>query len=172
MRNLVFQLLDKSSKNHLLHELVLRARLSEKTPYVRSMEMLWTLLARMLQENAMIYCILDGLDECKNSKSERNTFITHFTNTFKQHCSRARVIAISQLELAGPVDSQSHWEIIQIQSSDVNNDIKKLTSTKIESSRFLRSHPKKTELLERVITNSDGMILWAELMIQELEAGH
>lgn len=74
--------------------------------------------------------------------------------------------------MAESADSQSHWEIIQIQSSDVNDDIEKLVSTKIESSRLLKNHPKKAELLERVVANSDGMMLWAELMIRELEAGH
>lgn len=71
------------------------------------MGVLWTLLARMLQENAIIFCVLDGLDECNNSKSERDTFITRLTSTFKQHCSRARVIAVSQLELAESADSRS-----------------------------------------------------------------
>lgn len=62
--------------------------------------------------------------------------------------------------------------IIQIQSFNVHDDIKKLASFRIESSRFLNNHPKKEELLEKAVANSGGMLLWAELMIQELEAGH
>lgn len=91
----------------------------------------------MLQENVIVYCVLDGLDECNNSKSEQNIFIIRLFNVFKQHCSRARVIVISQLELVESAHSQSYWEIIQTQSSDVEDDIEKLTSIKIESSRFL-----------------------------------
>ena len=108
LRNLIFQLLIKFSQYHLLHELILSARLNEKTFYARSMKILWTLLTRMLQKNVIVFCILDGLDECNNTKFERNVFIIRFVNTFEQHCSRARVIAISQLKLAESTDNQLH----------------------------------------------------------------
>ena len=171
LRNLVFQLLEKSNQSSVLHKFVLNARLSEKTPYVRSTEALWDILARMLREDAIIFCILDGLDECISSVSERDAFVTRLTSTFEQNCSQAKLIAISQVELPKMADLQLRWNVVQIQSSNVQGDIEKLASTNIQGSKVLKTHPKKAELLEKVVANSEGMILWTKLMIQELEAG-
>lgn len=172
LRNLVFQLLVKSNQSQFLHELVFNARFGEKSSGAQSMDVLWNLLERMLQVNDNLFCILDGLDECDNQKSDRDAFIARLTETFVKHCSQARIIAFSQLELTKSDDNQMGWEFIQIKSSNLLDDIKRLTSSMMENSKRLKTHPQKPELLEKVVIDSNGMILWAKLMIQELEEGH
>ena len=148
------------------------ARLREKTPFVRSSAVLWMLLERMLEEETTVSCVLDGLDECQYVNDEMELFITQLVTIVKKDSTRNKIIAISRLSPAESGDSQPLWDAVQIQPSSVRDDINVLASTRMESSRVLRIHPKKPQLLEKIVDSSDGMMLWAEPMITELEAGH
>ncbi len=172
LRNLVFQLLCLSLTQQKYHQLILNARLGAKTPFLRSMEALWTILAQMLKENINVDYVLDGLDECQYSNVELTLFLARFVEVLMRSPSRARTVIISRLDRAEAGDSEFLWKSVQIQSSDVRDDIELLTSTRMETSRVLMMHPKMPQLLKKVVDSSDGMILWAELMLTELEAGH
>ena len=58
---------------------------------------------------------------------------------------------------------------MQIQSSDVQDDIEKFASTEIEKSLVLRVYYDKEHILRVLIDCSDSIILWIALMIKELE---
>ncbi|KAI9858424.1 MAG: hypothetical protein M1813_007528 [Trichoglossum hirsutum] len=173
LRNLVFQLLEKfSSDDKRFHTLVQNARLSEKSLFVQSIDIIWSMLKWMLQEGNHVYCVLDGLDECNNSVSERASFLVRLTEVFKAEGHTAKLVVISRLDSSEVADKSSLWKCVQIQSSDVREDIERFTSTRLQGSRTLRTHPESDHLLASLVDSSDGMILWTELMIEELEAGH
>jgi tetratricopeptide (TPR) repeat protein len=173
LRNLVFQLLEKfSSDDKRFHTLVQNARLSEKSLFVQSIDIIWSMLGWMLRESNHVYCVLDGLDECNNSVSERASFLVRLTEVFKAEGHTAKLVVISRLDSSEVADKSSLWKCVQIQSSDVREDIERFTSTRLQGSRTLRTHPESDHLLSSLVDSSDGMILWTELMIEELEAGH
>ncbi|KAH0565074.1 hypothetical protein GP486_001531 [Trichoglossum hirsutum] len=172
LRNLVFQLLESFSSDKRFHTLVQNARLGEKSQFVQSIEIIWSMLKWMLQESSHVYCILDGLDECNNSVSERASFLAQLTEVFKAEGHTAKLVVISRLDLSEAADKSPLWKGVQVQSSDLQEDIKRIASTRLQNTRTLRTHPKKDFLLSSLVDSSDGMILWTELMIKELEVGH
>lgn len=172
LRNMIFQALEWSPQKKAFHRLLLNARLNEKSQFAQSIEGLWNLLTQMINETEGIHCVIDGLDECHSSKSERVTFLSRLVEIFRQRTPWAKLVLISQLNLSESGDHSSLWMDFSIQTSSVRDDIELLASTRIESSKVLNKHPEKENLLKQLVDRSDGMILWAELMINELEAGH
>ncbi|KAI9763728.1 MAG: hypothetical protein M1840_009125 [Geoglossum simile] len=171
LRNLVFQLLESSPQRKSFHQTVQAARLSAKTSCVKSIAILWTLLQRMLEGNGQVYCIVDGLDECRNPVEERSTFLRQLTETFAPRGDETRLLVISRLgpsELGGDL---RRWGYMQILSSDVQDDIEKFATTEVEKSPVLGMHRDKERILRVLIGCSDGMILWTALMTKELERG-
>ncbi|KAI9715684.1 MAG: hypothetical protein M1812_005836 [Candelaria pacifica] len=146
LRNLIFQILEKSCRRKAFHQLVSATRIQEKSVYAQSNTTLWRLLRDMLKGCDFVYCVLDGLDECNDPRRE-----------------------------LGPSETgnqASLWGCLRIQSSDIRGDIEMVATTKIQNSRVLNLHPDKKHLLQALVDDSDGMILWAVLMINELEVGH
>ena len=99
------------------------------------------------------------------------SFLNHISGIFHAAKATARLAVISRLDKS-ELNDASLWTSIQIQSSDVQGDIEKLVSVKLRESAVLNGHREKDRLQTRLVEYSDGMILWAELMIKELEAGH
>ena len=172
LRNLIFELLDWPPQKQAFHRLLLNARLNEKSQYAQSIEVLWNLLTQMIREVDVIHCLIDGLDECQSSRSERISFLSRLVEIFTQRTPHAKLALISQLHLSEAEDHSSLWMESSIEPSSVQDDIELLASTRIEKSKILRIHPEKDNLLKQLVVRSNGMILWTELMIKELEAGH
>ena len=125
----------------------------------------------MLGKEARVCCIIDGLDECSNTVEDQVSFINRLSALFHAAKATTRLAVISRLDKC-EIRDPSLWMSIQIQSSDVQEDIENFVSTRLEGSLVLNQHTEKDRLLKRLVESSDGMILWAELMIKELEAGH
>jgi energy-coupling factor transporter ATP-binding protein EcfA2 len=169
LRNLVFQLLEKSPQRRLFHQIVQAARLNAKTVRAQSAELLWTMFQRMLEGSGEVCCILDGLDECRNPVRERKSFFSQLTKSFLLRSDTARLVVISRLDPAELGEDISRWECVQIRPSDVRGDIEKFAMSEIRRIRALKGHPKKQHILDVLVDSSNGMILWTALMIKELE---
>ena len=168
---MIYQILctDSRSKSSF-SQMVRNARLGARTLHAQNMAQLWSLLQQMLGKETGVYCVIDGLDECSNAIEDQVSFINHLSAMFSTAKATARLALISRLDRS-KIGNPSLWTIIQIHSSDVQEDIAKFVSTKLEESIVLRRHREKDYLQKRLVENSDGMILWADLMIKELEAG-
>ncbi|MCJ1261664.1 hypothetical protein MMC22_001530 [Lobaria immixta] len=172
LRNLVFEMMEWSPLKEAFHRLVLNARLSEKSQYAQSIEFLWNIFTEMIGKTDVVHCIIDGLDECQSSESERASFLSRLTKIFNQRISGAKLAVISQLHLSESENHSNFWTKYFIEPSSIQDDIELLATTQIERSKVLKIHPEKDSLLEKLVLRSNGMILWTELMIKELEAGH
>ena len=172
LRNLIFEMLEWSPQKQAFHRLLLNARLNEKSQYALSVEVLWNLLTQMISEVEIMHCVIDGLDECHSSKSNRVSFLSRLVEVFIQRAPRAKLVLISQLHLSESGDHSSFWMDFSIQPSSVRGDIELLALTRIGGSKVLNTHPEKDNLLKQLVARSNGMLLWTELMIKELEAGH
>ncbi|KAI9852117.1 MAG: hypothetical protein M1824_002166 [Vezdaea acicularis] len=172
LRNLVFQLLEKSPHHEEFHKILQSSRFNSKTQYVQSMETLWAIFRHMLEGSDQICCILDGLDECNNSQNERLVFFSRLKDVFESRVSASKLVIISRLDHLETGEDTHQWACVPIQTSDVREDIKKYATSKIQTIKVLDKHPQKQHLLEVLVDHSDGMILWTELMIKELESGH
>ena len=172
LRNLAFQLLEKSSQRQAMHQIVQAARLNEKTPHAQSRDTLWTLFQRMLERTDQVFCVLDGLDECRDTVAERRSFLRRLTQVFQSESIVSNMMIISRLDLEDAGDDSRSWKYFQIQPSDVRDDVERFALTGIQNSRVLHAHPGKASLINTLVDNADGMILWAKLMIEELESGH
>jgi tetratricopeptide (TPR) repeat protein len=168
LRNLVFQLLDKSPQRKLFHQMVLKVRINAKTAHAQSAEPLWALLRCMLERCSNVCCILDGLDECHNPVRQRENFFNQLTETFAIQDGTTRLMVISRLDPSELGVNYGRWECMQIQSSDVRGDIERFAIAEIQKTQALETHPRKQHILEILVGSSDGMILWTALMIKEL----
>ena len=125
----------------------------------------------MVKSETRISCVIDGLDECSATAKDRHTFLGRLSRMFHDARVTAKLAVISRLD-SSEIANQSLWVTINIQSSDVYDDIRMFVSVKLQQSKILSRHSEKDRLEQRLIESSDGMILWAKLMIEELEAGH
>ena len=125
----------------------------------------------MLGNEPRVCCIIDGVDECSNTVKDQVYFINRLSAMFRTAKATSRLAVISRLDRSEMSDP-SLWASVQIYSSDVQEDIEKFVSTKLQESTVLNRHREKNRLQKSLVESSDGMILWAELMIKELEAGH
>ncbi|MCJ1236999.1 hypothetical protein MMC14_004983 [Varicellaria rhodocarpa] len=172
LRNVIYQILCANSRSKsLFNQMVRNARLGARTPYAQNVAQLWSLLQQMLRKETSVCCVIDGLDECSNTIEDQVSFINELSAIFHTAKATTRLAVISRLDRS-EIGNPSLWTIIQIHSSDVQEDIVKFVSTKLEESIVLRRHREKDRLQKRLVESSDGMILWADLMIKELEAGH
>jgi hypothetical protein len=76
LRNLTFQLLEKTPKREADHQIVQTVRLNEKTPFIQSTEAVWLLRQKLLQDAGQVRIVLDSQDECNNAVAERRSFST------------------------------------------------------------------------------------------------
>ena len=172
LRNIIHQILCAASRlKPSFNQIVRNARLSARTPHAQNIAQLWSLLQQMLGKEVQVCCVIDGLDECSNTVEDQVSFLNHISGIFHAAKATARLAVISRLDKS-ELNDASLWTSIQIQSSDVQGDIEKLVSVKLRESAVLNGHREKDRLQTRLVEYSDGMILWAELMIKELEAGH
>src|SRR5437667_6018663 len=108
------------------------------------------MLQRMLEGNGKVCCILDGLDECRNPVRERESFFSQLTKSFTLQGDTTRLMVISRLDPSELGVSLSRWECVQIQSSDVRDDIEKFATSEIQRIRTLEAHPKKQYILREI----------------------
>jgi tetratricopeptide (TPR) repeat protein len=172
LRNLVFQLMEKSPKHDEFHSQVQSARLKAKTVYIQSAETLWKIFRNMLADPHPVYCVVDGLDECIDGPEERRAFLEQLAEAFNDGHTGNRLMISSRLEKSEIENSVGAWKCLQIQPADVREDIQLLVSVRLGRSKILSAHPEVKSLRTTLVEGADGMILWADLMVNELEAGH
>jgi tetratricopeptide (TPR) repeat protein len=171
LRNIIHQVLCTTSPyKQALHQYIRNVRLSAKTLHAQDIGQLWRLLQQIVEQGFQLCCVIDGLDECNGTAEEQIFFTNKLSSLMKTPKSTTRLAVISRLD---PLDSdeRSQWSRVSIQSQDVRDDIATYVSTKLQNSAVLSRHREKQRLQKQLIDNADGMILWVELMIKELEDG-
>jgi tetratricopeptide (TPR) repeat protein len=172
LRNIIHQIIRAASNSKAIFSQVVRnARLNAGTPYAQNISELWSMLRQLLGREVRVWCVIDGLDECSNPTEDQLTFLNQLSGVFSTAKAVTRVAVISRLDMAELADSRL-WASVQTQSSDVQEDIERFVSAKMQESAVLNRLREKDRLQRRLVESSDGMILWADLMIKELEAGH
>jgi tetratricopeptide (TPR) repeat protein len=171
LRNIIHQVLCSTAPfKQALHQCIRNVRLSAKTLHAQEIGQLWGLLQQIVEQGVQLYCVIDGLDECNGTAEEQISFTKKLSSFMKSSESTTRLAVISRLDLSESGDL-SQWSRVLIQSQDVRDDIATYVSTKMQNSAVLSRHREKKRLQKQLIDNADGMILWVELMIRELEDG-
>ncbi|MCJ1251744.1 hypothetical protein MMC30_008981 [Trapelia coarctata] len=137
LRNVVHQVICAASPSKLsIHHIVRNARLSAKTPHAQEIGQLWSLLQQILGTGTRVCCIIDGLDECNGTPEEQIPFLNRLSDVFHTAKTTTKLAVISRLgtsELSHP----SLWSSIQIESSDIREDIEVFVSKKLQDSIIL-----------------------------------
>ena len=109
--------------------------------------------------------IVDALDEC--SDTDKSKLLFYFLRNLGTR-SNAHVILLSRNHLKIE-DFFGLGSQIQMSQSVVEPDI--LHFTKREIARAPKLRTLETEILTKVVANSQGMFLWAKLMLDNLKTG-
>jgi tetratricopeptide (TPR) repeat protein len=169
LRNVIHQLIETpSSTQHELHSMVTAERVAAKTTFATSMQQLWSLLGRLLESTEGCFCVIDGLDECSNTEQEIADFVRRLTTTFSESTKTTKAVIFSRFQQPA-IEFQNLWECHHIGDADVEGDIQLFVSTKLKASSSLSNHKDKGRLQEVLVNGAEGMILWAGLMLAELE---
>lgn len=173
LRNILFQLVESpvtTSEKRKLHSVITAARMDSKDPCATSEPKLWVLLKRLLKHSGGCICVIDGLDECGNTSKEIADFITQLTDVFDAS-PKSKAVVFSRLDIPVTCNNTSVWESISIKVADVRDDIEYLVRVNVENLE-LRNPEVKDRLRRQLISGSEGMMLWARLMLSEIKYNH
>ena len=124
---------------------------------------LWNHFCGVLEELLTVTIVLDGLDECSDSK----TFVKNLLNLSKN--GRTRIVITSRREKHF-VKQFETCQSLEITPEHVQKDIKTFVEFKITRSPRL-SNPLVIDLIEeKLIRSNFGMFLWVRLVLKELKA--
>ena len=123
-------------------------------------ESLWNYLCGVLEEFLTVTLVLDGLDECSNSKN--------FVKKLRMN-GRTRIVITSRRE-KNFVKEFETCQSLEITPEHVQKDIETLVEYKITRSPRL-SNPIVTDIIEEKLLRSNfGMFLRVRLVLKELKA--
>ena len=126
-------------------------------------ESLWNYFCCGLVELLTVTLVLDGLDECSDSKN----FVKKLRNVTKN--GRTRIVITSRRE-NNFVKKFETCQSLEITPEHVQKDIETLVEYKITRSPRL-SNPIVTDFIEEKLLRSNfGMFLWVRLVLKELKA--
>jgi tetratricopeptide (TPR) repeat protein len=166
LRNLIHQVIRAKPS---LHYIIRNARLEAKSPHAQDIAQLWTILQQTLDSDFQVIFIIDGLDECSSGMEQRKFFLNQLSSICLSAKAVTKLMVFSRLHRS-ELSDLSPWDFLQIAASNVYQDIEILVSTRLQDS-VLNKHKEKHRLAKYLVECSDGMILWADLMIRALEAG-
>lgn len=162
IRSMIWQLTEQSSDDKHINDLHETMTKGQPT----TLDLLNILHHLIASSSSKICCIVDGIDECSGSG---DAILALVRDLLTKH-SHFKVILLGQ-PLAFPSKAQLQdfrARLIEIQPSDVQKDIEKLIRTEIDSCKLTRLPVVHDKILDALQTNSDGMFLWAKLMLEEL----
>ena len=174
LRNILFQLVESAVtavEKRKLHSIITSERMNSKDSFATSIPNLWSALRQLLQSTGGCVCVIDGLDECSNTEQEINDFIVKLTDVFGVSPT-TKAVVFSRLGIPSIGDSVCLWECLSITVENVEDDIERFVSVKLEASPKLKNPKVKDRLFKPLIHGSEGMVLWTRLMISELESNH
>lgn len=128
---------------------------------------LMDLLSLSLSRDSIL--VLDGIDECED-KDEIITFLLDVWKGNMPHIIFLSRVNVTSLKRYVPETHQ-----LQISKNKVSEDIRVFSTLKLESlfsSGILSSSSfsRKSDMVDRMVCGSNGMFLWARLMINFLES--
>ena len=126
-------------------------------------ESLWNYFCGVLDELLTATLVLDGLDECSDSKN----FVKKLRNLIKN--GRTRIVITSRRE-KNLIKEFESCQSLEITPEHVQKDIETFVKYKITRSPRL-SNPIVTDIVEEKLLRSHfGMFLWVRLVLKELKA--
>ena len=123
----------------------------------------WRLLSMFLEDHPNLVLILDALDECED--------ISLLLPRLLDLATRGNITLLltgrRQKHLVRYLDGV---EILDVTAEDVHQDIKAFVEFKVTRNPRLSHSLVRNTVMERVLTQHNGMFLWVSLMLKELKA--
>jgi tetratricopeptide (TPR) repeat protein len=131
-----------------------------------SVDTLWLCLKSLLEFVPELTCIVDGLDECDPGDNDRKFLAEKLLELSRSSLKIQVAITSRDLEDVRLLGMENINEI-SIQTRDIQHDIQKVVEETVNfSSKLLKV---KEQVVPAVISGSEGMFLWAKLMLTTLE---
>ncbi|KAI9731058.1 MAG: hypothetical protein M1834_005521 [Cirrosporium novae-zelandiae] len=158
IRSLLWQLLQTTASEKsvgILHSLMLRGR-----PLTSELWEVFNKMAVFVTEP--VYCVVDGVDECKDAIQELIRNIFNFLNAH----SNFRFILLGRPHAFQAVDSIRHT--LEICPALTEGDIDTVIETRIVKSKILSLPKLRDTIFKTLREQSDGNFLWIKLMLGQL----
>lgn len=160
VRSLLWQVLDDPDEEAGLH--MIRDLMAHGQPTTTD---LWNVLYKVVEKTAsQLYWVVDGVDECSNSVTVMLDRIHELLTRSK--ASKAVVLGRPHALEATRVSGHS----IDIDSQLIQSDLHSYISAKVEQNQGLQKLGTKDIVLNTLLEKSEGMFLWAKLMVDELSS--
>jgi tetratricopeptide (TPR) repeat protein len=160
VRSLLWQVLDDPDEETGLH--LIRDLMAHGQPTTTD---LWNVLNKVVEKTANeLYWVVDGVDECSGSVSVMIDRINELLTRSK--ASKAIVLGRPHALEATKVSGHS----IDIDSHLIQSDLHSYISAKVEQNQGLQKLGIKDIVLNTLLEKSEGMFLWAKLMVDELSS--
>jgi len=162
IRSMIWQLMEQSSDDKYLDDLHENMTKGQPT----TIDLLNILHHLIASSSSQICCIVDGIDECSGSG---DAILAQVRDLLSRH-SHLKVVLLGQpLAFSSKTQLQDFKaRLIEIQPSDVQKDIEKLIQSEIDSCKLMQLPAIHEKILNDLQKHSDGMFLWAKLMLDEL----
>jgi len=172
LRSLVYQLITARPRL-IAHALPYFDIASRAEQAISSLEILWTILRKMLNEPELgtVFCVLDGLDEC--AEPGLRTLVMRFVELFTDKEPSAasinlRLVAVSR-HLAG-LQKCTRINLDHEHQENVVSDIQRFVVAQVENLPTTEgfNHMFRAHVRDTLLTRAEGTFLWAGFVMREL----
>lgn len=125
---------------------------------------LWKVLKGMVDMLAVVYIIIDGLDECTNEGGELVDLLARLATLSTSNDTGVKIFTTCR-----PNYFQILWPSISLEESDVAGDIDTYILNRIEKCTAVGLRTDKERVRLALQDGAGGTFLWAKLMIDTLE---
>ncbi|VUC20488.1 unnamed protein product [Clonostachys rosea] len=158
VRSMVSQLVHKPEYTggyELVHQLTMQEGYS--------IDDLWHLLQKILALGTNpLFLVIDGVDECSEPAELLLEHVTTILNVVKS----CKILLLGRAHIS---ELKSHGsDIIEMDSTVIKSDLQSFITTQLRSNTRLSSLGIQESISRTLLNRSDGMFLWAKLMIDDL----
>ncbi len=159
VRSLLWQALltlDDGQRNNIVNNLIDDEKTLEDD--------LWSALTRAISlSKQQVVCVIDGIDECRDPVSDLFKRVLDF----QVACPQISSLLFGQRHILEAVESPMNS--LTITPDLVKADIDLFVRTHIQKSQLLNDDEIRQTVFTRITEGADGMFLWAQLMLDDLE---
>ncbi|KAI0845106.1 TPR-like protein [Daldinia vernicosa] len=157
-RSLLWQVLQESISDESFD--IMRDLMSRGQPLTSE---LWTTFKDItISISGLIYWVIDGVDECKESGEELFNQVIDLLTANKN----ARAVLLGRTHVLQPINQTNY--AIEITPSLIEPDIDAFINTEIDRSTILQSPQVRALAFKTLRDGSQGMFLWVKLMVRDL----
>lgn len=133
---------------------------------------LWGVFHSMVIRTPRLVCIIDALDECQDQSRQRKMMMQNFCDLSENLNGQFKLL-VSSRENEADIDEvlENRSRIIEVRPMDVTQDVSKFIQHRLftTESVHLRESSLEEEVKSAILSTTDGMFLWASLMLEDLE---